>query len=94
MRELAQICVKADCTLILAWRYDPKTQLGERLKKIKIKSVTKQGSVTFLMLISSPEEAGRYLETYKSYEKKPADALKEQVERDYLSKVRQIVVLD
>lgn len=54
LRELAQICVKADCTLILAW---------------------------------SPEEAGRYLETYKSYEKKPADALKEQVERDYLSKV-------
>lgn len=46
------------------------------------------------MLISSPEEAGRYLESYKSYEKKPADALKEQVERDYLSKVRQIVVLD
>ncbi|CAG09274.1 unnamed protein product, partial [Tetraodon nigroviridis] len=54
LRELAQICVKADCTLILAWR---------------------------------PEEAGRYLETYKSYEKKPADALKEQVEKDYLSKV-------
>lgn len=36
----------------------------------------------------SPEEAGRYLETYKSYEKKPADLLKEQVEKDYLSKVR------
>uniref|UniRef100_A0A3Q0RP85 DNA excision repair protein ERCC-1 n=1 Tax=Amphilophus citrinellus TaxID=61819 RepID=A0A3Q0RP85_AMPCI len=34
-----------------------------------------------------PEEAGRYLETYKSYEKKPADMLKEQVEKDYLSKV-------
>lgn len=35
----------------------------------------------------SPEEAGRYLETYKSYEKKPADILKEQVEKNYLSKV-------
>lgn len=35
----------------------------------------------------SPEEAGRYLETYKSYEKKPADILKEQVEKDYVSKV-------
>ncbi|RVE64418.1 hypothetical protein OJAV_G00125590 [Oryzias javanicus] len=54
LKELARICVMADCTLILAW---------------------------------SPEEAGRYLETYKSYEKKPADLLKEQVERDYLSKV-------
>ncbi|XP_037542312.1 DNA excision repair protein ERCC-1 [Nematolebias whitei] len=40
-----------------------------------------------LILAWSPEEAGRYLETYKSYEKKPADLLKEQVEKDYLSKV-------
>ncbi|XP_029935954.1 DNA excision repair protein ERCC-1 [Myripristis murdjan] len=54
LKELARICILADCTLILAW---------------------------------SPEEAGRYLETYKSYEKKPADLLKEQVEKDYLSKV-------
>ncbi|KAL7384442.1 hypothetical protein ABVT39_002399 [Epinephelus coioides] len=54
LKELARICIMADCTLILAW---------------------------------SPEEAGRYLETYKSYEKKPADALKEQVEKNYLSKV-------
>nr|XP_046261188.1 DNA excision repair protein ERCC-1 isoform X2 [Scatophagus argus] len=54
LRELARICIMADCTLILAW---------------------------------SPEEAGRYLETYKSYEKKPADVLKEQVEKNYLSKV-------
>ncbi|KAG5833758.1 hypothetical protein ANANG_G00279270 [Anguilla anguilla] len=54
LKELARICIMADCTLILAW---------------------------------SPEEAGRYLETYKSYEKKPADLLKEQVEKDFLSKV-------
>eukprot|EP00064_Thunnus_orientalis_P012128 superscaffoldBa00001819_g12162 len=42
---------------------------------------------TTCALFLSPEEAGRYLETYKSYEKKPADLLKEQVEKDYLSKV-------
>ncbi|XP_028992179.1 DNA excision repair protein ERCC-1 [Betta splendens] len=54
LKELARICIMADCTLILAW---------------------------------SPEEAARYLETYKSYEKKPADLLKEQAEKDYLSKV-------
>ncbi|TKS67324.1 DNA excision repair protein ERCC-1 [Collichthys lucidus] len=41
---------------------------------------------TTCALFLSPEEAGRYLETYKSYEKKPADLLKEQVEKDYLSK--------
>lgn len=40
-----------------------------------------------LCWFNSPEEAGRYLETYKSYEKKPADILKEQVEKNYLSKV-------
>ncbi|KAK7154281.1 hypothetical protein R3I94_007587 [Phoxinus phoxinus] len=54
LKELARICIMADCTLILAW---------------------------------SPEEAGRYLETFKSYEKKPADLLKEQVEKNYLSQV-------
>uniref|UniRef100_A0A673GWV6 DNA excision repair protein ERCC-1 n=1 Tax=Sinocyclocheilus rhinocerous TaxID=307959 RepID=A0A673GWV6_9TELE len=54
LKELARICIMADCTLILAW---------------------------------SSEEAGRYLETYKSYEKKPADVLKEQVEKNYLSQV-------
>ncbi|KAJ8371434.1 hypothetical protein AAFF_G00310670 [Aldrovandia affinis] len=54
LKELARICIMADCTLMLAW---------------------------------SPEEAGRYLETYKSYEKKPADLLKEHVEKDFLSKV-------
>lgn len=36
----------------------------------------------------SPEEAGRYLETYKAYEQKPADLLKEKVDQDYLSRVR------
>ncbi|XP_051998782.1 DNA excision repair protein ERCC-1-like [Xyrauchen texanus] len=54
LKDLARMCIMADCTLILAW---------------------------------SPEEAGRYLETYKSYEKKPADLLKEQVEKNYLSQV-------
>ncbi|XP_025892395.1 DNA excision repair protein ERCC-1, partial [Nothoprocta perdicaria] len=35
----------------------------------------------------SPEEAGRYLETYKAYEQKPAELLMEKVERDFLSRV-------
>ncbi|XP_015262520.1 PREDICTED: DNA excision repair protein ERCC-1 [Gekko japonicus] len=53
LKELAKICILADCTLILAW---------------------------------SPEEAGRYLETYKAYEQKPADLLKEKVDQNYLSR--------
>uniref|UniRef100_A0A6J0T743 DNA excision repair protein ERCC-1 isoform X1 n=1 Tax=Pogona vitticeps TaxID=103695 RepID=A0A6J0T743_9SAUR len=54
LKELAKICILADCTLILAW---------------------------------SPEEAGRYLETYKAYEQKPADMLKEKIDQDYLSRM-------
>ncbi|XP_067878106.1 DNA excision repair protein ERCC-1 isoform X2 [Heterodontus francisci] len=54
LKELAKICLLADCTLILAW---------------------------------SCEEAGRYLETYKVFENKPSDILKERVESDFLSKV-------
>ena len=33
------------------------------------------------------DEAARYLETYKAYEKKPADMLKEKIGGDYMSKV-------
>lgn len=40
-----------------------------------------------LILAWSPEEAGRYLETYKSYEHKPIDALKERIEQDFVSQV-------
>nr|KAF6406683.1 ERCC excision repair 1, endonuclease non-catalytic subunit [Molossus molossus] len=54
LKELAKICILADCTLVLAW---------------------------------SPEEAGRYLETYKAYEQKPADLLMEKVEQDFVSRV-------
>nr|XP_054762414.1 DNA excision repair protein ERCC-1-like [Lytechinus pictus] len=40
-----------------------------------------------LMLAWNAEEAGRYLETYKAYENKPADALKEKVEQNHISKM-------
>ncbi|XP_044113045.1 DNA excision repair protein ERCC-1 isoform X1 [Neovison vison] len=54
LKELAKMCILADCTLVLAW---------------------------------SPEEAGRYLETYKAYEQKPADLLMEKLEQDFVSRV-------
>ncbi|XP_006901295.1 PREDICTED: DNA excision repair protein ERCC-1 isoform X2 [Elephantulus edwardii] len=53
LKELAKMCILADCTLMLAW---------------------------------SPEEAGRYLETYKAYEQKPADLLMEKLEQDFVSR--------
>ncbi|XP_012888198.1 PREDICTED: DNA excision repair protein ERCC-1 isoform X2 [Dipodomys ordii] len=53
LKELAKMCILADCTLILAW---------------------------------SPEEAGRYLETYKAYEQKPPDLLMEKLEQNFLSR--------
>uniref|UniRef100_A0ABI7Z099 ERCC1-like central domain-containing protein n=1 Tax=Felis catus TaxID=9685 RepID=A0ABI7Z099_FELCA len=53
LKELAKMCILADCTLVLAW---------------------------------SPEEAGRYLETYKAYEQKPADLLMEKLEQDFVAR--------
>ncbi|GAB1601582.1 uncharacterized protein LOC115218575 [Argonauta hians] len=38
-----------------------------------------------LILAFSPEEAGRYLETYKVYENKPPDAIMEKTDKDYFS---------
>ncbi|XP_060679515.1 DNA excision repair protein ERCC-1, partial [Hemiscyllium ocellatum] len=40
-----------------------------------------------LILAWSPEETGRYLETFKAFENKPSDILQERVDRDFLSKV-------
>ena len=36
---------------------------------------------------SSYEEAGRYLETYKSFENKPPDMLMERIDSDFFSRV-------
>ena len=40
------------------------------------------------LLYGSYEEAARYLETYKAYENKPPDLLKERVDSDFSSRVR------
>ena len=47
---------------------------------------------TFICSFSSNEEAGRYLETYKVFENKPADILQERVDGDYQSKVCSLYV--
>jgi len=54
LKELAAMCILADCTLMLAFTL---------------------------------EEAGRYLEIYKSYENKPADLIMEKTETKFLSKM-------
>uniref|UniRef100_A0A0B6Z2T9 DNA excision repair protein ERCC-1 n=1 Tax=Arion vulgaris TaxID=1028688 RepID=A0A0B6Z2T9_9EUPU len=53
LKDLAKICLLADCTLILAF---------------------------------SPEEAGRYLETYKIFENKPPEAIMERTEENFMAK--------
>jgi len=58
LKELANMCILADCTLILAFTH---------------------------------EEAGRYLETYKSFENKPPDLIMEKTEANYLSKVTDVL---
>ncbi|BDA42501.1 DNA excision repair protein ERCC-1 [Coccomyxa sp. Obi] len=51
--------------------------------------VTKAALLNECILICawSPEECARYLETYKAYESKPADAIQGRTEEDYLSKL-------
>lgn len=41
----------------------------------------------FLACVFSLEECGRYLETIKVYENKPADLIQGQMDMDYLSRV-------
>jgi len=53
LKDLAKMCILADCTLILAF---------------------------------SPDEAARYLETYKIFENKPPEAIMERTEEDFMSK--------
>eukprot|EP00164_Ancoracysta_twista_P008498 GFYU01012316.1.p1 GENE.GFYU01012316.1~~GFYU01012316.1.p1 ORF type:complete len:431 (-),score=36.24 GFYU01012316.1:270-1427(-) len=54
-----------------------------------IQTITKttfMNNCTLLLAWSLPE-AARYLETFRAYESKPADSIKERVEGDYMSKV-------
>ncbi|CAG5118850.1 unnamed protein product [Candidula unifasciata] len=53
LKDLAKICLLADCTLVLAF---------------------------------SPEEAARYLETYKIFENKPPEAIMEKTEENFMAK--------
>ena len=41
-----------------------------------------------MIFYSSPEEAGRYLETLKAYEHKPPDMIMEKVESNFMTQVR------
>ncbi|KAF9192481.1 ssDNA endonuclease and repair protein rad10 [Haplosporangium sp. Z 767] len=54
-----------------------------------IRELTRVAMVNDLTLICawSNEEAARYIETFKAYENKAPDAIKERVENDYLSKL-------
>ncbi|OAQ27757.1 hypothetical protein K457DRAFT_113740 [Linnemannia elongata AG-77] len=54
-----------------------------------IRELTRVAMVNDLTLVCawSNEEAARYIETYKAYENKAPDAIKERVDNDYLSKL-------
>ena len=47
----------------------------------------------WMLLVCSFEEAGRYLETYKSFENKPPDLIMEKSEGTYMSRVSAFTVL-
>lgn len=58
-----------------------------------IKELTKTAIINnlTLMVAWSAEEAGKYVETYKSFEHKPPDMIKERIGEDYLSQVTNVL---
>lgn len=44
-----------------------------------------------IMVAWTPEEAGRYLELYKSFERKGPDLIKERTEKDYMSQLNNVL---
>lgn len=83
LKDLAKVCLLTDCTLLLAWRYG----LSPCPRVPCCHPSCPQTSPNVPKRPRSAEEAGRYLETFKSYEQKPPDLLKERVEQDFLSRV-------
>ncbi|NXO98301.1 ERCC1 protein, partial [Certhia brachydactyla] len=81
LKDLAKVCLLTDCTLLLAWRY----RLSPNVPKRPLLPLHLSPNVP--KCPRSAEEAARYLETFKSYEQKPPDLLKERVEQDFLSRV-------
>ncbi|KDN43419.1 hypothetical protein K437DRAFT_257481 [Tilletiaria anomala UBC 951] len=58
-----------------------------------IKELTKIALINNLtmMLAWTPEDVGRYIETYKAFEHKPPDIIKERVGDDYLSQLNSVL---
>ncbi|CAH2321382.1 DNA excision repair ERCC-1 isoform X3 [Pelobates cultripes] len=80
VKRLHYTCLYSSLFLILFFQKDPHFSLKELAKICILSDCT-------LILSWSPEEAARYLETYKCYEQKPADVLKEKTERDFISRM-------
>lgn len=81
---------------LLGNRYDLRVILVQVDNKNSKHNLKELGKICLLagctlVLAWSPEEAGRYLETYKQYENKPPDILQERVETDYFAKVQDIL---
>ena len=70
--------------LVLCDVQDHQSAIKELTKTCMINNLT-------LMLAWTAEEAGRYIETYKSFEHKPPDLIQERVAEDYLSQVTNVL---
>lgn len=67
------------CCWIVSWKVQDKIEIVEKHLL--------DSTLTTFSFFSSLEECGRYLETVKVYENKPADIIREQMDTDYLSRV-------
>lgn len=79
MKELTKVAIVNGYTLITCWRCVRTCELS-RLKKLEL---TPFASSTWPSV--SAQEAGRYLETYKSFERKPPDLIRERVDDSYMA---------
>uniref|UniRef100_A0A2K6MZJ0 DNA excision repair protein ERCC-1 n=1 Tax=Rhinopithecus bieti TaxID=61621 RepID=A0A2K6MZJ0_RHIBE len=76
---------QSTCALFLSLRYH---NLHPDYIHGRLQSLGKNFALRVLLIqVDVPEEAGRYLETYKAYEQKPADLLMEKLEQDFVSRV-------
>ena len=83
IKELTKICIIMDFTMVVAFS----SVLSPPLPPFHLlsDSLSSLGARSDVLKECRTAEAGRYLEIYKTFEKKPPDMIKERVENDHMS---------
>lgn len=93
IKELTKVALINGLTLMLAWRFVEGLSKEGRGPIIWSSFCCSDpysclvADLYRLLLANSNQEAARYLEIYKNFEKKPADLIKARVDTDYMSQL-------